>query len=434
MTQVDFKKLSRELSDKNGQTSSVVMLSVFALILIFLVWASITEIDNVTRGDGKLISPDQNQLVQSSEPGVIVKRYVTEGDMINKGQLLFDIDPVDAKTQLDQVNKRQAGLRLQAIRLTAEINRINPKFPDELVTSAPDVAKTELALFEARLKNLETKTEILLQRRAQKENEIEELIIQEDTANKSVDLINQEIDNVEPLVKRGLAPETRLIGLERDRTSALGAISTAQNAKIKVKSALREIDGQLKSEEENYTTEALANLSKIETELGELNARIPALQERVIRTSVKSPVDGIVNRVSFVTDGAYVAKGDVLLEIVPTGLDLIAEAKIDPKDIPDLFIDQQVKISLSAFDPMRYGRIDGRVIKVSADAITDPGTNAQYYEVDISVDSMLYEDNGAAVTLLPGMTLSVDVLGGKRTILQYFWAPISRTKERALRD
>ena len=434
MTQVDFKKLSRELSDKNGQTSSVLMLSVFALILIFLVWASITEIDNVTRGDGKLISPDQNQLVQSSEPGVIVKRYVTEGDMINKGQLLFDIDPVDAKTQLDQVNKRQAGLRLQAIRLTAEINRINPKFPDELVTSAPDVAKTELALFEARLKNLETKTEILLQRRAQKENEIEELIIQEDTANKSVDLINQEIDNVEPLVKRGLAPETRLIGLERDRTSALGAISTAQNAKIKVKSALREIDGQLKSEEENYTTEALANLSKIETELGELNARIPALQERVIRTSVKSPVDGIVNRVSFVTDGAYVAKGDVLLEIVPTGLDLIAEAKIDPKDIPDLFIDQQVKISLSAFDPMRYGRIDGRVIKVSADAITDPGTNAQYYEVDISVDSMLYEDNGAAVTLLPGMTLSVDVLGGKRTILQYFWAPISRTKERALRD
>ena len=434
MTQVDFKKLSRELSDKNGQTSSVLMLSVFALILIFLVWASITEIDNVTRGDGKLISPDQNQLVQSSEPGVIVKRYVTEGDMINKGQLLFDIDPVDAKTQLDQVNKRQAGLRLQAIRLTAEINRINPKFPDELVTSAPDVAKTELALFEARLKNLETKTEILLQRRAQKENEIEELIIQEDTANKSVDLINQEIDNVEPLVKRGLAPETRLIGLERDRTSALGAISTAQNDKIKVKSALREIDGQLKSEEENYTTEALANLSKIETELGELNARIPALQERVIRTSVKSPVDGIVNRVSFVTDGAYVAKGDVLLEIVPTGLDLIAEAKIDPKDIPDLFIDQQVKISLSAFDPMRYGRIDGRVIKVSADAITDPGTNAQYYEVDISVDSMLYEDNGAAVTLLPGMTLSVDVLGGKRTILQYFWAPISRTKERALRD
>ena len=105
MTQVDFKKLSRELSDKNGQTSSVLMLSVFALILIFLVWASITEIDNVTRGDGKLISPDQNQLVQSSEPGVIVKRYVTEGDMINKGQLLFDIDSVDAKTQLI-INKR----------------------------------------------------------------------------------------------------------------------------------------------------------------------------------------------------------------------------------------------------------------------------------------------------------------------------------------
>ena len=124
----------------------------------------------------------------------------------------------------------------------------------------------------------------------------------------------------------------------------------------------------------------------------------------------------------------------MLLEIVPTGADLIVETKIDPKDIAEIVLGQDVKISLTAYDPSKYGRIDGKVISISADAISDQQTGTQHYLVDVSIDTTLYEDDGTDVIILPGMVASIDVLSGKRSILQYFWQPIAKTKDKALRD
>ena len=195
-----------------------------------------------------------------------------------------------------------------------------------------------------------------------------------------------------------------------------------------------EIDEQLKAELQSYKTSALTDLSSIEGEIAELNARIPALESRVERTSVKSPVDGVINRINYVTADAYISTGEVLLEIVPTGSDLIVETRINPKDIADIIIGQDVKISLTAYDPSKYGRIDGKVSSVSADALSNQQTGEQYYLVDVSLIGNLYEDNGEAVAILPGMVASIDVLSGKRTILDYFWQPISKTKDMAFRE
>ena len=169
-------------------------------------------------------------------------------------------------------------------------------------------------------------------------------------------------------------------------------------------------------------------------EMTELDARIPALEDRVERTSVKSPVDGVINQVNFPTEGAYVRKGEILLEIVPTGSDLIVETRINPKDIAELVIRQEVKISLTAYDASKYGRIDGNVLSISADALTDEQTGEQYYQVDVSISGSLFESDGSEVIILPGMVAQIDVLSGKRTILDYFWQPIARTKDKALRD
>ena len=195
-----------------------------------------------------------------------------------------------------------------------------------------------------------------------------------------------------------------------------------------------EIDEQLVAEKQAYKTSALTDLSSIEGELAELKARIPALESRVERTSVRSPVDGVINRINYITADAYVSTGEVLLEIVPTGSDLIVETKIDPKDIADLVIGQDVKISLTAYDPSKYGRIDGNVLNISADAITDQQTGLQHYSVDVSISGNLYEDNGEEVIILPGMVASIDVLSGKRTILDYFWQPISKTRDKAFKE
>jgi adhesin transport system membrane fusion protein len=201
-----------------------------------------------------------------------------------------------------------------------------------------------------------------------------------------------------------------------------------------VLAGLDEIDEQLKAEQQAYKTSALTDLSAIEGEMAELSARIPALESRVERTSVRSPVDGVINQLNYVTADAYVSTGDVLLEIVPTGSDLIVETRIDPKDIAEIVVGQDVKISLTAYDPSRYDRIDGKVISISADALSDQQTGAQYYLVDVNLEGTLYEADGSEVTILPGMVASIDVLSGKRTVLDYFWQPIAKTKDKALRD
>ena len=434
MSDVEFRRLAKELAGKQRQSSSILLLLVVTLILVTFVWAAVTELDNVVRGSGKTISEAKNQFVQSSEPGVIRARYIEEGDIVKKGQLLFDIDPVDAKTQLDQAQKRFSALTIKSIRLKAEVEEIFPNFSDDLLESSPNAISTELALYKARLDDLNTKTAILEQRRIQKLNEIQELKINFDTASNGLALIRREIATLEPLVRSGLAPETRLLALKRDEEKFVGQANSAESGQKRLVSGLDEISEQLKAEQQAYKTVALTDLSSIAIELAELTARIPALESRVERTSVRSPVDGVVNRVNYVTADAYISTGEVLSEIVPTGSDLIVETKIDPKDIGDIVEGQDVKISLTAFDPNKYGRIDGKVISISADAITENQAGQQFYQVNVSINGTLYEDDGNEVVILPGMVASIDVLSGKRTILDYFWQPIAATRDKALRD
>jgi adhesin transport system membrane fusion protein len=434
MSDIEFKKLAKEMAGKQRGSSSILLLTVITLIAVIMLWAAITEIDNVTRGSGKTISEANNQLVQSSEPGVLRKRYFDEGDFIKRGDILFDIDPIDAKTQLDQAQNRYASLSIKMTRLKSEVDGTLPNFSEQLIETAPGTVSTELALYRARLDDLTAKSSILEQRRLQKLNEVEELKIQYATAKNGLALIRREIDTVQPLVRSGLAPETRLLSLLRDEEVSLGQANSAESAQERLKSGLNEIEEQLKAEKQSYITRALTDLSAIESEISELGARIPALEDRVERTTIRSPVNGVINRINYVTEDAYVNTGDVLLEIVPTGSDIIVETQIDPKDIAEIVEGQDVKISLTAYDPSRFGRIDGKVISISADATTDNNRGTQYYVVDVSIDGTLYENDGSEITILPGMVASIDVLSGKRTILEYFWQPIARTKDRAFRE
>lgn len=434
MSDIEFKRLEKEMAGKQKNSSSILLLTIITLLAIIMVWASITEIDNVTRGSGKTISEAKNQFVQSSEPGVLKKRYFSDGDRISKGDILFDIDPIEAKSQLDQYQKRFVSLEIKAIRLRSEVNGVMPEFSAHLIDAAPSTVSTELALYKARLDDLQAKSSILEQRRLQKLNEVQELKIQFETAINGLALIRREIQTLEPLVKNGLAPETRLISLQREEESTLGRANSAESGQKTIQSGLAEIEEQLKAENQAYITAALTDLSAIEGEISEVGARIPALEDRVERTTVRSPVDGVINRINYVTENAYVSSGDVLVEIVPTGSELIVQTEIEPKDIGEIVIGQDVKISLTAYNPNKYGRIDGKVLSISADAISDTQTGLRYYFVDVSIEGTLYETDGSEVTILPGMEASIDVLSGKRTILDYFWQPIANTKDKALKD
>ena len=247
MSDREFKQLARELAGKQRHSSSMLLLLIIALVSVVFVWAAVTEIDSVVRGDGKTVSEAQNQLVQSSEPGVVRKRYVNEGDFIKEGELLFDIDPIDAKTKLDQYQKRYSALSVKSIRLKAEVENITPSFPPSILEAAPNSVSTELALYRARLDDLNTKSSILEQRRIQKLNEIQELKINFNAASKGLALIRREIATLEPLVKSGLAPETRLIALQREEEASIGIANSAESGQKRLLSGLEEIDEQLKA-------------------------------------------------------------------------------------------------------------------------------------------------------------------------------------------
>ena len=430
----NFQTLSRELSGSTGIFGSLLLFVIISLVAILVFWASVTELDNVTRGQGKIVSSIQNQIVQSSEQGVIKARYVEEGQVVESGDILFEIDPIDAKTTYDQALQRLSSLKIQEIRLAAEVLNQKPYFSEDLIKKASTVVTGERALYVARKADLNAKLSVLKQQLVQREQQIEEIKVNVLTAEDTIKLLEKQVSIIEPLVKSGLSPETELLALQRQLKDFEGKKAVSSASLLRIKSSIVEVESEISSVKQNYATASQSELSKIISEIAEVESLIPAYEERVKRTKLYAPVKGVINRINFKTLGGFVSTGDTILEMVPTGDDLIVEGKIDPKDIAYIKPDQDVRISLTAYDASRYGTIDGKVLKVSADAVEDRATGLSFYVVDVSIDSNLYEDDGSTVEVLPGMVASVDVLAGKRTILDYIWNPMAKVKERAFTD
>ena len=434
MPATDFNKLSKELSGSTGILGSLLLFVIIALICILLFWANVTELDNVTRGQGKIVSSLQNQLVQASEGGVIKARFVETSQKVEKGELLFEIDPIDAKTSYDQALQRLTSLRIQEIRLSSEVLGEEPEFSGNLVDMSPTVVTVEKALFSARKADLNAQLSVLKQQLTQRKQQLNEVDVTIETTSETLQFVEKQISIVEPLVKLQQYPETELLTLQRQAKDFEGKIESAIASKYRFQTSILEVQDQISSAKQSYTTKSQSELSEIISQIAEVESRIPALKDRVARTQLKSPVQGVINRLNFETIGGFVKPGDIILEIVPTGDDLIVEGKIDPKDIAYIQPKQAVRISLTAYDASRYGTIDGEVLRVSADAVEDKATGLSHYLVDVSIDSTLYEDDGSEIEILPGMVASIDVLAGKRTIFDYIWQPMLKVKERALTD
>lgn len=428
------KKLLNELEGDSVKGSSWLLILIILILTVLFWWAYITELDVVVRGQGKTVSKGKNQMVQSAESGVIVQNFIEEGDTIEIGDVLFEIDLVDLNGQIDQVSERISLLQVKKDRLIAESKGEQYKIRLDYQGKKLEFAKSEQRLFNSRFDQLVSKNKVLESRRVQRRSEIEELISEKESVERNLDLINLEIAAVEPLVKAALAPETRLINLRRDKENSLGRMLAIPYAIQRIRGAITEIDEQLASEKQIFLTQSLTELSQVNLEMKELEARLPLLRKRLSRSLVKSPINGIVNRITYQSEDAYIKTGDVLLEIVPINDELIIKARVDPKDIAKIVISAEVKVSLTAFDPAKFGRIDGKVINISADAISNPDTGEQYYSVDVSLLGKLQDSSGDELTILPGMVATIEVLSGKRSILDYFWQPLVKNKEIAFRE
>ncbi|MBT6308057.1 MAG: HlyD family type I secretion periplasmic adaptor subunit [Rhodospirillaceae bacterium] len=434
MSVVNLKKLANSMEDKDGISGSAVIIFVFLLFGSLIFWASKAELDNVTRGEGKIISSVQNQNIQSTESGVIQKRLVTENSFVDEGQILFVLDPVDTSSELNQLTKRLETLEIREQRLQSEIQGkvFDPKNSSEV--SDITFLNTERSLFMLRQSELAGKLSILEDKKFQRQQELESARVSLRTAKNTMDLMVEEINLIEPMVRENLAPKTQLLLLQREIETSRGSSESALVAISKAESAISEIEKEEKNTKVSYNLRSIEELNELLSEKTELAERIPRLEERVTRTVIRSPMAGIVSRLNYRTLGGFINAGDVVLELVPTDEALMIEAKIAPQDISNVLVGDETKIRLSAYDSSKYGSVMGVVSRISPDAITEENsTLGSFYLIDVKIVGSLSVD-GKEVEFLPGMTATIDVVSGKRTILEYFWQPIAKVKEIALRD
>jgi adhesin transport system membrane fusion protein len=435
MSEVSFKNLSREMAGRSSLGNSLIILIVLALLVSLAAWANYAELDSVTRGEGRVVSSMQNQSVQAGEGGIILRRYVSENSAVLKGDLLFEIDPIDAASELNQMQQRFTNLEIRELRLRAEIARLGQfTVPQTLAAKAINVALSEESLFAARRLELRGQISVLEQRLARNEQDAVAGEVSEESAGRMMNLLEYEIEVVEPLVKEKIAPATQLLSLQRELEQARGTRESAIVSIDQATLAIEETRREINNARDAYGLAALDELAQVITKKSELSEALPRLKDRVSRTLIRAPLDGVVNTLNFRTPGGYIRTGDIVLELVPTGEALVVEGKILPQDISRIKNGDEVRIRLSAYDSSKYGHVAGRVDRISPDAVMDQQSGStSHYLVDVIIESEMVAD-GEVVELLPGMTASVDVLSGKRTIFEYFWEPIAKVNELALRD
>ena len=408
---------------------------VTAIFAVFLVWANYTQLDLVTRGSGRVIADGQNKNVQSPERGTIATYVVEEGSSVTAGQIIATINPIEAEGVLEELEARLSNLRLKMIRLDAELNGNSIASVRDKATDYSDaLLNAEIELMASRRESLNAELTNLNQDKQRKGKALLSLEAEIDGQGVLQTLLSKEMLEVLPLVDAGVLGSSERFRLEREEASIRTQLQVLSERVAQTKLEIEQIDSQLDAVQINYNTEIYKERSQVTGEIAELEVRLPAIRQRLNETEIRSPINGIVNRVFFNSVGAVVSSGEVVAEIVPTGGQLLIEAFVDPKDIATIEPGQAAKITLTAYDPSKYGFLLGTLTKVSADTVFREETKSSAYSVNVSIDTQIYESEDVPVSIVPGMIAQVDIIRGERTILEYFWQPIAKMKDTAFRE
>ncbi len=411
-----------------------------ALVLIFasmLAWADWAMLDEVTRGEGRVIPSSRNQVVQSLEGGIVKEILTKTGDHVKKGDVLLRIDDTGFSSNFGELRAKQASLRAQIIRLNHELSGLRgtpPVFPAELQQTAANTIKTELALYYARERSLESQVRILQERVKQRQRELSELQANMDRISANVKLAREEESIKAPLAKRGIVPKTDVIRLKREIADLDGQLKSAGEAFPRLEAAIREAEALANEQTLKFRQDAQADLSQRTAELAVVAESIKAARDRVVRADVRSPVDGVVNTLNVNTVGGVVRAGETLVEIVPVEETLLIEAKVRPSDIAFVRPDQPALVKITAYDFSIYGGLDGVVEKISADSSIDEVSREVFYLVTVKTLSNQLGEQQNKLSIIPGMVASVDILTGKKSVLDYLLKPINKARYEALRE
>jgi membrane fusion protein, adhesin transport system len=413
--------------------SHLLLLIVIVFFGIFFAWAGWAELDEVTRGDGKVIPSSQVQVVQNLEGGIVAALAVREGEIVEPGQVLLRIENVRAASDLRENRERHLALLGALARLRAEVERTPISFPPEVLADARDVATNERDLYQARQDALESELEILRAQAEQREQELAELQTRLGQLVRSHALASEELGITEPLAAQRVVSRIDLLRLQRQVNDLSGELEATRLSIPRIETALREARRRIEERSQSFRAEAQRELNAVQAEATALAAVITAAADQVNRTDVRSPVRGTIKRLLVTTVGGVVQPGEDLIEIVPLEDTLLVEAKVRPADIAFLRPGQPAVVKVTAYDFSIYGGLDGVVEDISADTIADE-QGESFYRIRVRTHANALAEKGEPLPIIPGMTTQVDILTGEKTVLDYLLKPILKAKERALRE
>ncbi len=426
-----FEQMAAELLDPVQRRRSRLILRAAALAtLALLVWAGFAKVDEVTRGEAKVVSSRQLQLVQSLDGGVVTAILVREGQVVEQGQLLLKIDETRATSGARENVAQSFALQTRVARLRALAEGASFTPPQARDAAEQRVVDEERRLFEMKSAEVAGQVSMSQQQLAQRQQELSEMRARKSAADRNLELSQQELARTRPLLASGAVSEVDILKLERDVARSRGDSEQAGAQISRVMAAVAEAQRKVGETELAMRNEARKELAEAVGRLNALNATAVALNDKVDKSQIKSPVRGRVQRLLANTVGGVVQPGKDIVEIVPLDDALVLEARVQPRDIAFIHPGQSALVKFTAYDYSVYGGLDAKVENISPDTVVDERGNA-FYVVRVQT---LKPRLGENLPIMPGMTAEVDVLTGRKTVLSYLLKPVLKVRDGALRE
>lgn len=398
-----------------------------ALFVIFVLWASLAQVDEVTRGEGKVIPSSKMQTITAADPATVSEILVRSGQRVRKGQLLARLDSPESASQLGQLEAENQSLQARVSRLTAE------GMGGSVACTGSDCAG-EQALRAARESALRSKVSALQATADQARRQAGEAAATIQSLQGSLALAQKQVAMIEPLAAKNIVPQTDLLDKRREVVDLQGRIAAAREQQGRAMAAVREAEAQAAQANFEFRQSALDERSQVAAKIAVNEQSLRGAQGKLGRTEIRSPVDGVVNDVQVTTIGQYVQPGQKIMEVVPLGEKLLVETRVKPSDIAFIKVGDKALVKVTAYDFSIYGGLDGHVVQVSADSIYDENEKQAYFTVIVETDKSALSASGHSLPINPGMMTDTQIITGYKSVLTYLLKPVLKARSEALRE
>ena len=421
------------ISRSRTHRAQTIVRGALAIVLLLVIWASFAHVEEVTRGEGKVIPSRQLQVVQSLDGGVVSEIRVREGEVVEAGQLLLKIDETRATSGVRESEAQGYALLARQARLRAIADGRSfqpPKTRSRNDAEEERILEGERRLYETKMSELSTMLAINQQQLQQRQQELAEMRARKMSAERSLDFNQTELNKTRPLLATGAVSDVDILRLEREVSRSRGELEQASAQISRAQASIGEAHRKIQETELTFRNEARRELAEVMGKLNALNEGAVALLDKVDKSQVKSPVRGRVQRLLANTVGGVVSPGKDIVEIVPLDDTLVLEAKIQPKDIAFIHPGQDATVKFTAYDFSIYGGLTGKVENISPDTVVDERGNA-FYLVRVRTSQPNFNEK---MPIIPGMTAEVDILTGNKTVMSYLLKPVLKAHQYALSE